>query len=267
MNLVWLIFKEQVDNFRLIISMAKYNKKSQFQMHYLGTFWQFLTPLLQIGVYWFVFGIGIRGGAPIGEIPYFLWLLSGLIPWMFIGPTISQASNSVYSRINLVSKMKFPVSILPTTTIVGNSITFLITLFILVVILILNGYHFTYYSWQIAYYLIATLVFLYSITLLFSTISTIIRDFQSGLQSMVRMLFFLTPILWAPDRLPEQLHNILKINPIYYLIDGYRKSLFSQGLFYEDLSYTFYFWALTIFILFIGATIHIKFRDKLIDYI
>ncbi|MBS4223364.1 ABC transporter permease [Lederbergia citrea] len=267
MNLVSQIIKEHINNIRLIFLMAKYNTKSKYQMHYLGAFWQFLLPIIQIGIYWFVFGIGIRGGAPVGEVPYFIWLLTGLVPWMFIGPTITQAANSVYAKISLVSKMKFPVSILPTITIVGNSINFIVMLIILQLLLLLNGLYPTDQLWQIAYYLVATGVFMFSVSLLFSTLSTIVRDFQNMIQSFIRMLFFLTPILWDPSRLPEHFHNILKLNPIYYLVVGYRKTFLGQGWFFQDLTYTFYFWSLTLFILFIGSMMHMKFRDKFIDYI
>ncbi|PYZ92597.1 Teichoic acid translocation permease TagG [Salipaludibacillus keqinensis] len=267
MTHVFHLLKEQYANLGLIFRMSAYDVKSQYQMHYLGALWQFLTPAVQIFVYWFVFGIGIRGGAPVGEIPFFVWLLCGLIPWFFIGPSLVQGSNSIYTKINLVSKMKFPVSILPTITIISKSTNFYIMLVILTGIIYLSGINPGIYLLQLPYYLLCLYAFLFAFTILASTISIIIRDFQLFLQSMMRLLFFLTPILWEPSRMPEIYHQILKLNPFYYLIFGFRDTFLGQGWFYEDLTYMLYFWLLTLLILLVGAIMHFKFRKKFIDFL
>ncbi|MBM7652571.1 ABC transporter permease [Neobacillus cucumis] len=261
------VIKEQLFNFNLIFRLAFYEVKGQYLMHYLGVFWQFLNPLVQIFVYWFIFGMGIRGGHPVNGIPYFVWLISGLIPWFFINPSITQGSNSVYSKLNLVSKMKFPVSILPSVTIIGNSFQFLVMLLLLIIIVLLNGIHPNIFFIQLVYYMFCLYVFLFSFTLFFSTFSTIVRDFQALLQTTMKMLFFMTPIVWSTDKLPGIYQNLLMLNPIYYLVDGFRKSLLFNTWFYEDWAYTLYFWALTLVILFIGAALHLKFRKNFFDYL
>ena len=144
MNFVFQVLKEQILNFHLIVRLATYDIKGKYQMHYLGAFWQFLNPILRILTYWIVFGLGMRSGQPIGDTPYIIWMLVGLIPWFFISPSIMQGSNSIYQRVNLVSKMKFPVSILPTISIVGNAFSFIIMLIILILLLYTNktqSYH------------------------------------------------------------------------------------------------------------------------------
>lgn len=260
------VLKEQLLNLNLIFRLAFYEIKGKYLMHYLGVFWQFLNPIVQIFVYWFVFGIGIRGGQPIDGVPYFVWLISGLIPWFFINPSITQGANSVYSKLNLVSKMKFPVSILPSVSIISNSFQFIVMLVMLLVILLINGIYPSVYYIQLIYYLICLYVFLFSITLFFSTFTTIVRDFQSLIQTSMKMLFFVTPIVWHTDKLPEKYQHLLMLNPIYYLVDGFRNSLLFKTWFFEDAAYTLYFWALTLIILFTGAALHLKFRKNFFDY-
>lgn len=267
MTLVITLIKEQLKNINLIFSLAAYGIKGTYQMHYLGALWQILIPVSQILIYWFVFGLGIRGGSPVGETPYIIWMLCGLIPWFFISPSIIQGANSIYSKINLVSKMKFPVSILPTVTIVSNFFTFTIMLFGFTCLLWLNNIRPTIYLIQLPYYLVSLLIFLFSFTILASTISIIIRDFQSVLQSSMRMLFFLTPIFWEISALPEVYQTILKLNPFYYLIHGFRSTFLGYGWFYSDLIYTFYFWFVTLLLLFIGSLLHFKFRRKFVDFL
>jgi teichoic acid transport system permease protein len=261
------VIKEQLLNLNLIFRLAFYDIKGKYLMHYLGIFWQFLNPAVQILIYWLVFGLGIRGGEPIGNVPFFVWLICGLIPWFFINPSITQGSNSVYSRLSLVSKMKFPVSILPSVTIVSNSFTFFVMLIVLIIILFINGITPNIYFIQLIYYLFCLFIFLFSFTLLFSTFSTIVRDFQSLLQTSMKMVFFLTPILWDTSKLPDFAENILKLNPIYYLINGFRNTFLFKTWFFEDLASTLYFWTVTLIILFIGAKIHLKFRKRFVDYL
>jgi teichoic acid transport system permease protein len=267
MRFVFQIMKEQLVNLNLIFRLAVYEVKSKYQMHYLGVLWQFLNPTIQVLIFWFVFGLGIRGGNPVGELPYFLWLIVGLIPWFFISPAIIQGSNSVYAKVNLVSKMKFPVSVLPSIVILSNAFQFFIMLIVLGVILVLYGINPGVYLLQLPYYIFCLFAFLYSFTLFSSTISTIIRDYQIVLQSIMRMMLYLTPILWETGQLPHLLESVLKLNPMYYLIEGYRNMFLGREWFYEDYVYTSYFWISTLFLLFIGSLIHVKFRNKFVDYL
>jgi teichoic acid transport system permease protein len=267
MKAIQEVFNELITNLHLIFRLAVYEIKGKYQLHYLGAAWQFLSPALQIFIYWFVFGVGIRSGHPVDGTPYFVWLLMGMIPWFFISPTIIQGSNSVFTKINLVSKMKFPVSVLPSVTIISNSFTFFVMLFILFGLLFLYGINPGIYLIQLPYYLICLYFFLYSLTLLFSTISVMIRDFQMVLQSFIRMMLYLTPILWDMSRLPDNLVSILKLNPIFYIIEGFRNTFLAREWFFDDMIYASYFWIATSLILFLGSLIHLKFRKQFVDFI
>lgn len=261
------IINEQILNFNLIFRLAFYEIKGRYLMHYLGGVWQFINPAIQIIIYWIVFGIGMRGGQPIGDIPYIVWLIVGLIPWFFINPSITQGANSIYARLNLVSKMKFPLSTLPLVTIISNSFNFFSMYVIQFLILYIYDIKPSIYYLQLPYYLFCLYVFLFSFTLFFSTFSTIVRDFHSLLQTTMKMLFYLTPVLWDISNFPEVVQNILRLNPIYYLIKGFRDTFLYKTWFYEDLAYTFYFWILNITILLIGAKLHLKFRKRFVDYL
>lgn len=267
MNFVWQILKEQLINFNLILRLSLFQERSKYNMHYLGAFWQILNPFILIGIYWFVFGFGMRGGSSVGETPFFLWLIVGLVPWLFISPTVTQGANSVHSKISLVSKMKFPVSVLPTIKIVENSFSFFIMMVITIIILLVNGFFSGVYLLQLPYYLFCLYFLLYGLTLLLSTLTTIIRDIQQMVQSIMRIMMYVLPILWNVDRLPTTIVNLLQLNPFFYIIDGFRYSLLGGKWFFDDLAYTLYFWFISILILFIGSMVHLKFRHKFVDYI
>lgn len=259
--------KEQLLNLNLILRMAAFELKGKYKMHYLGALWQIINPFIQIAIYWFIFGVGIRGGAPIGGTPFFLWLLSGLIPWLFISQTIIQGSNSVYSKISLVSKMKFPVSVLPSIKIVGNSFSFIVMLIFTIFILLIYKAFSGLYLLQLPYYLICLYFLLFGLTLLLSTLTTVIRDIQNMLQSIMRIMMYVLPIVWNVQKFPKIVVDILQLNPFFYIINGFRNSLIGGSWFFNDLSYTLYFWFITLLILLVGSSVHLKFRHKFVDYI
>ncbi|WP_130860475.1 ABC transporter permease [Gracilibacillus phocaeensis] len=267
MRSIVTILRDLVLHLPLIFRLAVYEVKSKYQMHYLGIFWQFLSPAIQVFVYWFVFGVGLRSGAPVGDTPFLLYLLMGLIPWMFISPTITQGSNSIYQKVNLVSKMKFPVSILPSITIVSNSFNFLIMMILLFIVSLFYRIDFSISIIQLPYYLFCMYALLFSITILFATISALVRDFQLILQSSIRLFFFLTPIFWSVDNFSEQYRSFINLNPFAYIVTGIRNSFLSGEWFYEDWRLMFYFWSLTLFILFIGCVVHSNFKNKFVDYL
>lgn len=261
------VLKEQIANIYLIFRLASYEIKGKYQSHYLGIAWQFLNPLIQILVYWLVFGLGIRNGQPIGEIPFFVWMIIGAIPWFFISSSITQGSNSVYSKVSLVAKMKFPVSVLPSITIISNAINLIFMLLLLGIILLVYRINPGIYLIQIPYYIFCMIIFLFAVTLLFSSLATIARDFQLVLQSIMRMMIYLVPVLWDMDQLSASLLKIFQLNPLYYLIDGFRKTILTQEWFFYDWRYMLYFWTVTFSILFIGSIVHIRFRKQFVDYI
>jgi teichoic acid transport system permease protein len=267
MRFVLQIIRDIVKNYHLIYRLATYDIKNKYQMHYLGILWQILNPAIQIGIYWTIFGLGIRGGRPVDGVPFFIYLIVGLIPWNFISPGIIQGSNSIYSRVNMVSKMNFPVSILPTITIFSNLFGFLIMLAMLGLGLIVYGINPGIYLLQLPYYILAMIVFIFSVTMLTSTISIIIRDFQLMLQPIMRMMLYFLPILWDTSNLPQVIQTIFKLNPIYYLIEGFRKTFLKHEWFFADLTYTIYFWSVTLLVLLIGAVVHNKFKHKFIDFL
>jgi len=269
------VLKEQFLSLPLIIRLAAYETKSKYQMNYLGVLWQFLNPLIQMLAYWFVFGIGIRKSSEVvtgvGEVPFIIWMLAGLIPWFFISPTILDGSNSVYKRINMVAKMNFPISSLPSVAIAANLFSYFVMIVVYVIGLLGFGIYPNLHCLEYIYYLFCMIVFMFAFSLFNSTISVLVRDYQFLLQSATRLMFFLLPIFWdistqLGDKHPTML-SVIKLNPLFYIIDGFRNSFFGGDWFFEDVTYTLYFWALTLLILTVGSILHMKFRDKFVDFL
>lgn len=262
------VIKEQIESFYLIRRLSLYELKSANNNNYLGMMWEILNPGIQIAIYWFVFGYGIRGGKAVGDVPFFQWMLAGILVWFFANPSISQGSKSIYTRIKMISKMSFPMSVIPTYVIFSKLYPHLLLLLISTIIFQISGYPISVYYLQLPYFIFATVVFLIAISLITSTLSTIVRDFQMIVQAVLRILIYVSPVLWVTFSMPGWVQSIMKINPLYYLVEGYRHALLGQGWYMiEEAGYTLYFWALVLFLFWFGSIIHVKFRKHFIDFL
>jgi teichoic acid transport system permease protein len=262
------IIKDHINNFYLIIRLSLFELKSSSTNHYLGMLWEVINPLILISIYWFVFGYGIRGGEAVEGIEFFPWMLAGITVWFFISQALLHGSKSIYSRIRVIAKMNFPMSVIPTYVITSKFYQHLILLGIAMVILAFYGFTPTFYSLQLFYMIVANFAFLISISLITSTLAAIIRDVQMIVQAVVRVLLYLTPILWTTDKLPSAINRFLKANPIYYIIEGYRSALLGTNWYMIDnILYTAYFWGIVFVLLFIGSVLHMKFSQRFVDFL
>lgn len=266
------VIKEQFDNFLLIRRLSNYELKSNNRDNYLGSFWEFINPLIQIFIYWFVFAnIRQRSGIELsnGEtVPYVYWMLIGFVIWTFFYKATIEGSKSIYTRINMLSRMNFPMSVIPNIPVFTNLIIHIVLIAISMDILNLAGFYVSIYYLQLLYFIPAMVIFLFSIALITSTISTIIRDFHMLINSFLRMFLYLSPVLWEIGNMSGKIGILVKLNPLFYLIEGYRAALFgTEWYFIEHSEYTLYFWFVTILMLVIGSMLHVKFRRRFVDFL
>src|SRR5699024_3858544 len=117
---------------------------------------------------------------------------------------------------------------------------------------------------------VASICLLFAIALITSTLSTIMRDFHMLLNSSVRMLLYLSGVLWPITLLEDfpLLMKIMVLNPIYYLLQSYRPALCGgEWYFVTHWVYTAVFWGIVIVLFIIGSMLHMKFRRHFIDYL
>ncbi|WP_192986729.1 ABC transporter permease [Carnobacterium mobile] len=269
MKNVLLIIKEQIDNFGIISRVSKYEEKATYQSHYLGLMWQFLNPLIQIGIYYLIFGLGLNGGRNVDGVPFIVWMLIGIIAWFFINTSLLGGSNSIYNKVAMVSKMKFPVSILPSINIMSNLVAYGWMMGILLVVTLGFGVYPTLYWLQYFYYFICMIAFLFAMGVLNSTITILIRDYHIMLQSILRLLFYVSGPIWdiQSRNFPDWLVHALQLNPVYYIINGFRESFLSHAWFWQKPTLALIFWGIILTILLVGSHLHMKFRARFVDFI
>lgn len=264
-NAVKIVLSENWNNRQRMLRLASYELKSQNYGTMFGSLWNFLNPALQIFTYWFVFAIGLRQEAPKEGVPYIIWMIAGLIPWFFISTTLQTSTNSIYSYAGILKRMKFPLAIVPVKTVFAQFFAHLLAMLVVFVVMICAGVSFTIKNLQLVYFMFCSICFLVAFSLMFSAVTVLFKDFQKILGSIIRLLFYITPIVWNTDSLPENLKNVLKLNPLYYLVEGYRESLISPYGLWHHKEEMCYFWIVTIILFLFGCKVHVKFRRQFID--
>lgn len=257
------IFKNRYRLFRL----AVYDLKIQASGTFLGSIWHFLNPALQILVYWLVFSVGLRVAQPTGDYPYIIWMIVGVIPWFFINEAMMNSMNSIFKYKDVLKRTAFPVSLMPIKTIITAFINHLFSMVIVMIIFFLYGGHIGIHFLSLFYYMVAALFFLSAYGIFSSSIATIVRDFEKLMFSIIRLLFYISPIVWSAKNTSSKLAFYLKFNPLTYLIDGYRDSILYNTPFYVHWKYGLYFWGVSICLFIFGCMLHKRFREQFMDIV
>ena len=268
MNYFFRFLKEQLSSIQLTFRLATFQLQSDNRNNFLGLAWELLNPAIQIAMYWFVFGLGIRGNDPVDGVPFVYWMLSGIIMWFFVNAAIFEGTKSIYQRYNTVAKMNFPLTIVPSYTIMSKFYVHIGMLVALILILNFSGYTVSIYYIQLVYFVLVTYLLSLALALLTSTLAVIVRDVAMLVQASMRVLFFVSPILWLPDLLPAAVQKIIMLNPFYYIANGYRASiLYNEWYIVTEWQLTLYNLGLILVLFFLGSYMHFKFRDRFSDFI
>lgn len=254
------IFKSR----RLIFELAKKDLKNRYLGSYLGIIWAFIQPMVTIFIFWFVFQVGFRS-APVDNFPYVLWLVCGMVPWFFFSEGLQGATSSITDNSYLVKKVVFRVSSLPIIRIFSALFIHVFFIVVIFAMFFIYGYKPSIYNLQVIYYLIATISLLLGLCWITSALVVFIRDLGNIIAILIQFGFWLTPIFWSFKIMPEKYHFILKLNPIYYIVEGYRDTFINHIWFWQHYNITISFWLITLTLLFIGVFLFKRLQPHFAD--
>ncbi|MBB5183861.1 ABC transporter permease [Catenisphaera adipataccumulans] len=272
---VTYVLKENLSNLYRIYSISKYELLGDMRDSKFGIFWNFASPAIQVFTYWLVFGIAWGRNAVTYRgitVSYLPWLVVGFACWWYIRPCITEGCSAVFSKTNVITKMKFPVSVLPATVCLKELFNHWIMMIITIVTLMLCGYYPNWNWLWILYYMFCAFMLAEAIGLVLSVLTMLWRDVKKFITSIMRMLMYFSPILWTCEfksHVPfhSLLNKLVKANPVYYIIQGYRDAVFYGRSVLNHPVITLYFWCLVLVIFIIGCALMYKFKKKFIDMI
>jgi lipopolysaccharide transport system permease protein len=193
----------------------------RYKQTVIGVLWALIRPLLTMLVFTIIFGRIARLPAD-GTAPYPLMVFAGILPWAFFSSGLSEASNSLINNAHLISKVYFPRLIVPTATVVVAFVDFLISFFIL--ILLMAWYHFLPDWRMLVLPPFVLLAFFASVgpALWITALNVKYRDFRYIIPFIIQFGLYVSPVGFSSNVVPEQWRLLYSLNPMVGVIDGFR---------------------------------------------
>lgn len=218
-----------------IFMLAKSDLIKQYRGAALGWAWAVVKPMITLFVFWFAFTIGLRHGKPVEGYPFFLWQAAGFLPWFYMQELITGGAGCIRKYSHLVTKMKFPISIIPTYYNISHLYVHFVLLTLITLLFTCCGHYPDIYMLQIPVYMLMMFAFFVVYALLTGMLSAISRDFQNLVRSLSTAVFWMSGIIYNVDDIPSRtIKLILKFNPVTVVASGYRKTFIYKQWFWED---------------------------------
>lgn len=205
----------------LVFHRAYADFRAEAERTYLGVVWWVLEPLINMVIYYFVFGIFLgRGKADF--VPF---LLTGLVAWRFFDATVNLAGVSIMVNMTMVRQVSFKKLIFPIIAVLKCSFEFVFSLALLFTVLFIYGYWPTAHWLAFPVVLFVLLLFTLGFGLPLSSLIPFVPDLVKVVQYSLRIMFYMSGIMYSVADLSEKAQRVLRLNPAIPVIDGFRDVL------------------------------------------
>lgn len=232
---VFEIAREHIEWRKQIFKLAKADLIKTYSGAALGWMWAIIKPAVTIFIYWFAFSAGFRSAKGIEGYPFFLWLLAGIVSWFYISEMVSQGANSMRTYKHLVTKMKFPISTIPTFVSLSKLVVHLILLSIVILIFTFSGRPPSIHIIQLPVYMFLMFVFCTGWCMFASMFGAVSKDFVNLVKAFITALFWLSGIMFNMAKMKSHAVQIFfKLNPISFTVEGYRNCFIHHKWFWQE---------------------------------
>lgn len=233
----------------MLKNMVSKELRARYKGSVLGFLWTFLNPLLMLVVYATIFSMVLR----IKMEHYAMFLFVGLLPWNFFQGSLQMGASSIISNANLIKKIYFPREILPVALTVSNLFNFIFSLAILIPALFLFGVPLTVNILFFPVILFFHFLFVLGMVLVVSAATVYLRDLVHVISILLMAWFYVTPIIFPLELIPQKYQWILQINPMTPVILAYQNIFFRGKL--PDTGGMIYFTILSLVVFLIGMAV------------
>lgn len=205
----------------LLYALAQKDLTIRYKGSYFGYLWAFMEPLFLMLIYTFVFSIIIR--ISVEGIPYPLFILSGILPWVFFSSAITHSVRSITKYSKLIKKIYFPREIFPISTVLSRSSNFLVSLLLLVIFALL--YRYNIFSVNLLFLPVVVLIhiiFSIGIGFIVGALNVFYKDVELVTTFILRLWFYASPIIYSLGHVPPKYLNFYVFNPMVGIIEMYR---------------------------------------------
>jgi lipopolysaccharide transport system permease protein/teichoic acid transport system permease protein len=255
-------------NISLIFRLVAHDLRSRALGSKLGFIWAFIQPIVMTIILLFVVRFAFKAH-PMRGVSCLAWLLVGMSAWSFISEALHQATVVFCEYAFLVRKINFRLSILPVVKIFSALAIHMVFLVVVAIVLILSGVKISWHWLGALYYLFSAFMLMAGVAALTSTLHVFLRDVGHMVSVALQFAFWITPIFWDFSMLPlpanSVLYILLRLNPLVYIVEGYRNSFIFGVPFAAGWLAFLYFWGVTLVFLLLGALVFRKLRPQFAD--
>jgi len=200
--------------------------KVRYKQTILGAAWAIIQPLMTMVVFSVVFGK--LGKLPSEGFPYPIFTFTALLPWQLFSRSLSDASMSLVSNQNMVTKIYFPRIFLPASSILGGLVDFVISFVVLMVMMAIYKVPFSWHILFVVPLLILCVITSLAVGLWLSALNVRFRDIKYVTPFLVSIWMYATPVAYSATLIPEQWRFLYGLNPMTGVVEGFRWAMLGQ---------------------------------------
>ena len=204
----------------LIWFRAYSDLKAEVNKTYIGVLWWILDPLLQMAIFYLVFGAGLRGTDRHDNFVEFL--LIGIIMWRGFQSSVALAGGAILQNRALMLRVRIEKWVFPAALIASNTFKFFIALAVLIVYLIYAGMPFGLAYLQLPVLLVVLLTLTCGVSFVAAAIVPLVPDLKNVISHLLMLMFFLSGIFYAVSDMPADIQWVFLLNPMVHIIEGAR---------------------------------------------
>lgn len=245
----------------LIHSLVARQLRARYRGSLLGFVWTFLNPLLLMLVYSLVFTVYMR----FDMEHYSAFMFSGLLPWIWFSSSLAESTNSIISSGSLITRAMFPPEVLPVVSVLANGANFLFSLPVLFIIFLFSGVDFGIALIALPIVIIIQLILTLGLSFFLSALNVQYRDVQHLLANILVFWFFLCPVIYPLQKVPDQFRIFTLGNGMGSLIVAYQEILFHQR--FPSWGMLAAVGALSLAVLFLGDRVFRRYRESFAEWL
>ncbi len=221
---------------RHVLRLLRVQLRQELQLRYIGSvagvYWSVINPLVQVLVYvvlvTFIFKARL-GATSGGKFDYAIFVLAGMSPWLAIQDGLTNSASSLIRHASIVKNVVFPLELLPGTAVVASLAPLLVTLIALGCLLAASGRSVGPSLVTLPLLAAVQLLLTLGFGLVLAIVTPFLRDVQFMLPVAFQVILLVTPILYLSSDVPHPLAEIMRVNPLTYVVEGYRSVFYSHG--------------------------------------
>ena len=221
-----IVLKELYNYREMVYNLVKKDLRGRYKGSVLGFLWTFINPLFQLAVYTMVFSTIMR----VNVDKFYMYLFIALIPWIFFTTSVLSGTISIIQNKDLIKKIYFPRIIIPISTVLATFMNMIFSMAVVILALFISGIGISYYILLLPIIMILEFFLVLGMVFLFSSLNVFFRDIEYILSIIMMIWFYMTPIVYTVEMIPEKYKTLFYLNPMTNIVIFYRDILFYKRM-------------------------------------